>query len=118
MKLKIISAVLLISFTSLLKISASSIFFSESENELGSFSTDEKIKTDEASFWEEAVLLLEKDDRPSSKSDDDFELYAPPPGEDGNPQKIAPLGNFDIIIFLLLSCMACIWYGRRLRMTE
>ncbi|MCL1941963.1 MAG: hypothetical protein FWF54_00190, partial [Candidatus Azobacteroides sp.] len=48
-------------------------------------------------------------------SDGDTKLYAPPPGETGNPQKIVtPLGNADVAVFLLLSfCAAGYYYVKR-----
>lgn len=78
--------------------------------------SEKENKIDEESFWEK--LTDTSDGKNIIGDEDDKILYAPPPGEDGNPQKITPLNNCDVIVFLLLSCMAYVWYGRRLKMTE
>jgi hypothetical protein len=74
---------------------------------------EERTNPEEAVYWEESrkaedpaginsfAGLLEKNDNDK--------LYAPPPGETGNPQKIvAPLGTGDVALFLLLSAVGLI----------
>lgn len=60
-------------------------------------------------FWEKSgneVIIGGSD-----ISDDENKLYAPPPGKDtGNPQKIVPLGDTDMITFILLSIISVCCY--------
>ena len=68
--------------------------------------SEKKSKLDEGSFWEDT------DKVPTEKqgfndliaSDDKPLLNAPPPNEDGNPQKIVtPLGEDDWVVMIILS---------------
>jgi hypothetical protein len=94
----IISFVFFIAFlASTIEIYASTNIFSESES-LGS-ATEEK-KTDEFSLWEESERSFSEGGSSFFDKSDDWKLYAPPPGEEGNPQKIAPLGGSDLYFLL------------------
>ena len=51
------------------------------------------------------------DDKKIITNENDRKLYAPPPGEDGTPQKIiAPLGNGEMLFFLMLSVLLVGYY--------
>ncbi len=89
------------------------IFESEEnkEEEILTLQTEKESKIDKDSFWEK---ITNADSKTSILSDDDKKLYAPPPGDPGNPQKIvAPLGSGEVIFFLLLSVLAIGKYLRR-----
>ena len=99
---------------SILSASGSVEFAEEGKGFAGRLFTEKKTKSEEKSFWERS------EDSPKESaffaeliSNDDDKLYAPPPGEPGNPQKIAPLGNIDIIALLLLSCFYSGYFYRR-----
>ncbi len=80
------------------------------EEEVLSLQTEKESKIDKESFWEKVTGSEDK----SSILDDEKKLYAPPPGETGNPQKIvAPLGSGDVIVFLLLSALSIFFYKKR-----
>ncbi len=81
------------------------------EEEVLSLLSEKESKIDKESFWEE---ITNSESKTSIISDDDKKLYAPPPGEPGNPQKIvAPLGSGEIAVFLLLSFFSAIFYCRK-----
>ncbi len=81
--------------------------------------SEKKTKLDEDNLWETTSTFLdEKQDTESLFKDDDRKLFAPPPGEEGNPQKIAPslpLGNNDIVVLLLLSVFSISYYSYKKR---
>ena len=62
---------------------------------------DKSSKLTTSSLWEKATPS-KTDQFEDVESDDDTKLYAPPPGETGNPQKM-PLNGMDAAILLLLS---------------
>ena len=67
--------------------------------------TEETIQSDD--------LVNNDDDKKIILNESDRKLYAPPPGEDGNPQKIVtPLGTGEIPFFLLLSVLTIGFYFR------
>jgi hypothetical protein len=101
MRLIIKLVVSVVFFASTVEIYASSNILSESEPASSGFTTEGKTKTDESSFWEESTSPLSEEGSSIFEKSDDRKLYAPPPGEEGNPQKIAPLGGSDM--FFLLS---------------
>ncbi len=79
------------------------------EEEILTLQTEKESKIDKESFWEK---IISSDDK-SSILDDEKKLYAPPPGEPGNPQKIvAPLGSGEIVVFLLLSILTIGFYRK------
>ncbi len=81
------------------------------EEEILSLETEKESKIDKESFWEK---ITNSDSKTSIISDDDKKLYAPPPGEPGNPQKIvAPLGSGEIMFFLLLSVLTIGFYRKK-----
>ena len=68
--------------------------------------SEKKSKLDEGSFWEDTdkVPTEKQGFNDLISSDDTPMLNAPPPGEDGNPQKIVtPLGDSDWLVMILLS---------------
>jgi hypothetical protein len=70
------------------------------EESSSSLFTEKESKLDTDRFWEKVSGSATYK---NAVSDDDTKLYAPPPGETGNPQKILSLGNADVTAFLLLS---------------
>jgi hypothetical protein len=74
------------------------------ETELSETST----RSDEGSIWSNSDTS-EEGLFGGAKSDDDMKLYAPPPGEEGNPQKIAPMGSSDAVLLLLLGGFWFYW---------
>ncbi len=80
------------------------------EEEILTLQTEKESKIDKESFWEK---ITNADSKASIISDDDKKLYAPPPGEDGNPQKIvAPLGSGELAFFLVLSVLTVGFYRK------
>ncbi|MCL1942972.1 MAG: hypothetical protein FWF54_05425 [Candidatus Azobacteroides sp.] len=74
--------------------------------------TEKKTKSDEAVIWEKNGQSF--DSGQIFSNDDDTKLYAPPPGENGNPQKIvAPLGNSDVAMLLLMSLFMAGYYCKK-----
>jgi hypothetical protein len=74
--------------------------------------SEKKSIFDESAVWEKSDKLSEsKQSSENMFSDDDNKLYAPPPGENGNPQKIVvPLGSADVTVFLLMSFIMAGYY--------
>jgi len=78
------------------------------------FVTEKEDIIKEDSFWEKSsddVSISPNGKNVTTESDDERRLYGPPPGEEGNPQKIVvPLGNDELPFFLLLSVLAIGFY--------
>lgn len=76
---------------------------------------DKKTVSEESFLWEKQKSATEKD---PVVSDDDTKLSAPPPGEDGNPQKIVPvpLDGPEVPVFLLLSAFLAGYYRKKHRL--
>ncbi|MCL1943058.1 MAG: hypothetical protein FWF54_05865 [Candidatus Azobacteroides sp.] len=73
--------------------------------------TEKKTKFDDAALWETGSKKTMSE---NISYDDDSKLYAPPPGEDGNPQKIVvPLGNSDVAALLLMSLFMAAYYSKK-----
>lgn len=73
----------------------------KSEESSSIWGASEESSSEGSSFLDELI------------SDDDNKLYAPPPGEPGNPQKIAPMGGSDVLTLLLMSVMFGIFVYRK-----
>lgn len=91
-----------------LNVHASVIIFSEdkafSKEKEESFFSEKRSHTDKRNFWGEEDNSIYEDNIFESIADsDDPVLYAPPTGETGNPQKIAPLGAADVLILMIIS---------------
>lgn len=81
--------------------------------------SDTKTRLDDADFWEKDNEDPDQEQAVKNQfSEDDWHLYAPPPGEDGNPQKIAPLGNYDIAALLLLSVLSLLYFRSKKMIAE
>lgn len=74
---------------------------------------DEKKISKKSVFWD-ADDKFEDIGSDFLASDDD-RLYAPPPGDSGNPQKILSFGNSDVAVFLLLSFFSVGYFFRQKR---
>lgn len=74
---------------------------------------DAENKSEKFVFAEDIDGETAKDQSNDNISSDDWGLYAPPPGEDGNPQKITPLGSSDVTVFLILSFLSAVYFYRK-----
>lgn len=99
---------------------AANIFFESDSDQKETVWFEKKVRSEERSFWERSEADISEKKSISffegliSEEDDEFKLYAPPPGEDGNPQKIAPLGSSGTILFLLLCCFWFVYRKRKM----